>query len=116
MLKRYMFVTGQTVSDSKYLFRPYFRSGNICNLIYKDKPLIYTRARECILGRLHPYTGDSNIGLHSFRASGATTAANAGISGRCWKRHGRWKSDSSKDGYVADSIANRLEVSKSLNL
>ena len=116
MLKRYMFITGQTVSDSKYLFRPCFRSGNICNLIYKDKPLSYTRARECILSRLRPYTGDSNIGLHSFRAGGATTAANAGISDRCWKQHGRWKSDSSKDGYAADSIANRLEVSKSLNL
>ena len=36
---------------------------------------------------------DLNLGLHSLRASGATTAANApGVSDRCLKRHGRWKS------------------------
>lgn len=116
MLKRYMSLTNQSVSDSQHLFRPCYRSGKLCKLIAKDKPLSYTRARECILGRLRPFTHDLNIGLHSLRAGGATTAANSGVNDRCWKRHGRWKSDSSKDGYVADSIEKRLEVSRSLNL
>ena len=33
---------------------------------------------------------------HSLRAGDATTAANAGVNDRCWKRHGRWKSENSK--------------------
>ena len=56
----------------------------------------------------------ANISLHSFRAGGATGAANAQISDRCWKRHGRWRSESAKDGYVEDSIDARLLVTKSL--
>jgi hypothetical protein len=40
----------------------------------------------------------------SLRASGASTTANAeGISDRCLKRHGRWKSDLAKEGYIDDS-------------
>jgi hypothetical protein len=38
------------------------------------------------------------------RSGGATAAANSDINDRVWKRHGRWKSDSSKDGYVVDSV------------
>ena len=51
--------------------------------------------------------GDANISLHSFRSGGATKAANAQVSDPCWKRHGRWKSDTAKDGYVEDSLDNR---------
>ena len=42
----------------------------------------------------------SVIGTYSLRSGGATAAANAGISDRLFKRHGRWSSDSAKDGYV----------------
>jgi hypothetical protein len=42
------------------------------------------------------------------------TPANSDINDRVWKRHGRWKSDSSKDGYVVDSVDKRLKVSKNL--
>ena len=60
---------------------------------------------------------DLNLGLHSLRASGATTAANApGVSDRCLKRHGRWKSDASKDGYIDDSIEKKLLITKKLKL
>ena len=57
-----------------------------------------------------------NIGLYSLRAGGATVAANSDVNERCWKRHGRWKTDSAKDGYVADSINHRLEVTNKLGL
>ncbi|XP_063448313.1 uncharacterized protein LOC134727849 [Mytilus trossulus] len=43
-------------------------------------------------------------GLHSFRSGGATVVANADVSDRCLKKHDRWKTDSSKDGYIVDSI------------
>ena len=53
-----------------------------------------------------------NVGLHSLRTGGAITVANSDLQDRNWKRHERWKSDKSKDGYVVDSLDSRLEVSK----
>ena len=54
--------------------------------------------------------------LRSLRASGLTAAVNAGVPDRNFKRHGRWKSENAMDGYVNDSLANRLGVSKQLGL
>ena len=116
MLLRYLNITDQTVSSFAYLFRPCFRSKGVSKLISKDKPLSYTRARECLVSRLKEVAGDLNLGIHSLRAGGASAAANAGVNDRCWKRHGRWKSDTSKDGYAADSLERRLEVSQKLGL
>ena len=58
----------------------------------------------------------SAIGTHSLRGSGATAAANAGVPDRRFKRHGRWASESAKDGYVQDSLSSRLSVSKALGI
>ena len=58
----------------------------------------------------------SQFGLHSLRAGGATTAANAGVPDRLFKRHGRWRSETAKDGYVKDSREVLLSVTKSLKL
>lgn len=60
--------------------------------------------------------GNVNIGLHSLRAGGATVAANSSVDESCLKRHGRWKSESAKDGYIVDSVEKRLRVSKFLGL
>ena len=56
------------------------------------------------------------FGMHSFRAGGATAAANAGVPDRLFKRHGRWQSESAKDGYIKDDERAQLSVSKSLKL
>ena len=40
------------------------------------------------------------FGMHSLRAGGATAAVNCGVQDRLLKRHGRWKSESAKDGWV----------------
>ena len=48
--------------------------------------------------------------------AGQTAAANADIPDRLFKRHGRWSSDSAKDGYVKDSLSSRLSVSQALGL
>lgn len=53
----------------------------------------------------------SAIGTHSLRSGGATAAANAGVPDRLFKRHGRWASESAKDGYVQDSLSSRLSLS-----
>ena len=56
------------------------------------------------------------FGLHSLRSGGATAAANGGIEDRLFKRHGRWRSESAKDGYVKDDLDKRMEVSQSLGM
>ena len=58
----------------------------------------------------------STIGTHSIRSGGATAATNSGVSDRLFKRHGRWASESAKDGYVQDSLFSRLSVSKALGI
>ena len=35
---------------------------------------------------------------------------------RMFKRHGRWLSESAKDGYIKDSVEERLKVSRSLGI
>jgi len=55
-------------------------------------------------------------GLHSLELGGATAAANAGVPDRLFKCHGRWRSENAKDGYVKDSVENKLQVSKNLGL
>ncbi|XP_060579452.1 uncharacterized protein LOC132736355 [Ruditapes philippinarum] len=72
-------------------------------------PLSYTRARELILDMFeHIGLDKSKFGLHSLRSGGASAAANAGVSDRLFKRHGRWKSEKGKDSYVKDDIDKRL--------
>lgn len=56
------------------------------------------------------------FGLHSLRADGATAVANSGVPDRLFKSHGRWKSDSAKDGYVDNSVKQRLTASQQIGL
>jgi hypothetical protein len=56
------------------------------------------------------------FGLHSLRSGGTTVAAAVGIDDILFKRHGRWKSDKAKDGYVKENIHVRLSVSKNLGI
>ena len=68
--------------------------------------------RELLKEKLQQLGFPSNeYSLHSLRAGGVTVAAMAGIPDRVFKRHGWWKSDNAKDGYVEDSMDKRLSVS-----
>ena len=58
----------------------------------------------------------NSFGLHSLRTGGASAAANAGVSDRLFKRHGRWKTDQAKDGYIKDKLDSLLSVSRSLHI
>ena len=116
ILKSYMECGGISVGSDQFLFRPVYSNKGKKGLCTKNKPISYTRARETVVARLREVCGQVNLGLHSLRAGGATAAARASVPDRLWKRHGRWRSENAKDGYVDDSIDHKLMVSKSLKL
>jgi site-specific recombinase XerD len=115
-LKLYLKEAGNKVSEEGYIFRPIYRSKTKCMLINKDKKLSYTQARKCLLAKLKciPGAENFNFGLHSFRAGGATAAANSNVNERCLMRHGRWRQATSKDRYVNDSIVKKLAVTRAM--
>ncbi len=118
MMELYLrLIDSDSLDKSSFIFRNFsktkkgyvFRSVNI--------PMSYSRVREIILQAFKPVVGDvSSYCLHSLRAGGASAAANSGIEDRLFKCHGRWKTESAKDGYVKDSVSRKLSVSKSLGL
>ena len=83
----------------------------------KSGGLSYSRMREVVLEMLSAVGLDKRrFGLHSLRSGGASAAANAGVPDRMFKRHGRWRSENAKDGYVQDALDERLKVSRNLGL
>ena len=79
--------------------------------------LSYSRLWELLLAKIAQMEWDPKlVGMHSLRVGGATAAANAGVPDRLFKQHGRWKSETAKDGYVKDSLESRLSVSKRLGV
>ena len=102
------------------LFRLVNRSKGKAKLLPSNMEISYTRARECIVGKLKLVAPNLNLGTYSLRASGATIVANAegsdDVNERCLLRHGRWKSAVSKDGHINDSVEKRLRVTKKLKL
>ena len=88
-----------------------YKASNQCS------PLSYTRAREILLGALTAVGLDkSKYFLHNLRSGGVTAAVNNKVSDRLLRVHGRWASDISKDGYIEDSLYNRLFVSRNLSI
>ncbi|CAH3183794.1 unnamed protein product, partial [Porites lobata] len=64
-----------------------------CGYKPRSKGLSYLRLKELVLEAFKDIVPDiSAIGTHSLRSGGATAAANAGVSDRLFKRHGRWAS------------------------
>ena len=76
----------------------------------------YSRIREVFLEFMRPHFPSINLGLHGLRAGGASAAAENQISDRLISKHGRWTSEKARDGYIKDSVRNRLEVTKHLGL
>ena len=88
-----------------------------CGYKPRSKGLSYSRLRELVLEAFKDIVPDTSaIGTHRLRSGEATAAANAGVLYRLFKRHGRWASDSAKDGYVQVSLSSRLSVSKALGI
>ena len=78
----------------------------------------YETARKTFLEHLaQVYPNHNNtIGLHSLRSGGASSAADKGVSDRLIGKHGRWSSNSCRDGYIKDNKKKRLTVSSALGL
>ena len=82
-----------------------------------NKAMSYTNLRDQFIAAFSPHVSDiSKFCLHSLRSGGASAAANHGIKDRMFKRHGRWTSETAKDGYVKDDLNELLSVSRSLGL
>lgn len=115
-MERYISIAAIGADEGKYLFRGLV-STKVGARLRSSGTLSYTRVRELVLEMLQKIGLDkAKYGVHSLRSGGATAAANAGVPDRCFKRHGRWRSENAKDGYVKDTIKERLSVSQSLGL
>ena len=74
-----------------------------------NKPLSYSRMSELFIEAFSPFVVNIKCyGLHSLRPGGAISAAKYGVPDRLFKRHGRSRSDKSKDGYVKDDLVQIL--------
>lgn len=79
--------------------------------------LSYTRCREIFKDALNEVGVDpKRYGLHSLRSGGATAAASVGVPDRLFKKHGRWRSEGAKDGYIQESLKNKLSVTSNLGI
>lgn len=116
-LKLYLNLAHILEDSDEFLFRNITKCKAGYILRKENKPLAYNRLRESFVNSYSSVVSDiSKFGLHSFRAGGASAAAACGVSDRLFKRHGRWRSETAKDGYVKDSTQERLSVSTKLGL
>lgn len=116
MLEQYMTKGKIPVDDKECLFRGIINTKR-GERLRTSGSLSYTTMRELFKKKLMEFGHPAEeFGLHSLRAGGATAAARAGVPDRLFKRHGRWKSETAKDGYVEDPAENRLAVSRNIGL
>ena len=115
MLDRYLKLAGTSENSVDYIFRSVsFCKSTDSYKLRNSGQISYTRAREMLLSALEAVGLDKRkFGLYSLRSTGATAA---GVDDRLFKKHGRWKSDKAKDGYVKENIDVRLSVSKNLGI
>ena len=116
MLERYLHMSKVVARRDRCLFRAIV-STKAGQKLRESGAVSYTRMRELVLEKLTALgLNAKQFGLHSLRSGGASAAANAGVPDRMFKRHGRWRSENAKDGYVKDSLKDRLLVSQKLGL
>ena len=96
----------------------------ICKLVSTKKghnvvgahKLSYSRTRAVFLELTKPLFPGCNLGLHGLRAGGATMSATNNTNDRMISKHGRWKCDRARDGYIRPSVDEKLQVTKNLGL
>ncbi|XP_071133514.1 uncharacterized protein [Mytilus edulis] len=117
MLMKYLDLANIKSDSNDLIFRPLSFCKSVNGYKLRNGKLSYTTARDILLSTLTSIGLDKKyFGLHSLRSGGATAAANAHVEDRIFKKHGRWKSDRAKDGYVKENISERLTVTKNLGI
>ena len=117
LLKFYIISSHLSLDSDEYIFRPISASNSCKRLVSVNKPISCSTYRQSFKKSFRDIVPDiNNFSTHSARSGGATSAANSGIPERNFQRHGRWASVSAKNTYIKDSLASRLDVSKSLSL
>ena len=112
--KYYLTVAKISKNSEEFMFRGLSR-GKKFSLHTKYKPISYSRIHGNFIKVLKAVNLDwRKYRLHSLRSSGTSLTAYNSVSDRLFKRHGRWKSDRTKDGYIEDSLESLWSVSKNL--
>jgi hypothetical protein len=104
LLRWYLALANIEPDSTAFIFRglTYCKCPN-SYMLRKCSKLSYSTAREALLSALQSLGLDrSKFGLHSLRAGGDSTSASADIADRMFKKHGRWKSNKAKNGYVKE--------------
>ena len=116
MLERYISRANIKLNSGAFLFRQITKSKK-GEYLKEGGALSYTTMRKLFKKKMKELGYPAEVfGFHSLRAGGASAAANAGMSDRLFKRHGRWRSDNAKDGYIEDSMDSRLSVTRRLGI
>ena len=103
------------LNSTDFLFKPIVLHKSDNTYKFHSGSLSYTRCREILKDALESIGLDAKkFGLHSLRSGGASAAAAVGVPDRLFKRQGRWRSDSSKDRYIKETMSNKLLVSMNL--
>lgn len=120
MLERYLQAADISRDSDEFIFRAIMncvKSKRQTLRPDKYRSLSYSMVRGLFLQKLSELGLNSkDFGLHSLRSGGATVSANNGTLDRLWKRHGRWTSETAKDGYAQDNLKQRLSVTLQLGL
>lgn len=119
ILIRFLTAAGMLKISNKFLFRgcTFYKSSDTYRLRAGNVALSYTSVREMVKDVVEEIGLDpKKFGTHSLRSGGATRAAEKGIPDRLFKSHGRWRSDKAKNGYVKESLRNKLKVTKALGI
>ena len=93
-----MSLTGANSNSDKFFFRGLSKTKDGYR-VRASGGLSYSRMRELIFEKLIALGLDKRtFRLHSLHSGGASAAAQAGVPDRLYKHHGRWCSETAKDG------------------
>ncbi len=101
MVERYFQLGSIEGAHDRFMFRGLSKTKDGYTL-RNSGGLGYSRVREEVLEMFSALGLNVKLfGLHSLRLGRASAAAQAGVPDRLFKRHGRWRSESAKDGYAS---------------
>ena len=113
MLEEYFNRGATNLGSQLFLFHPIAgsRGEKLCN----SGRLTYTNLRELLKDKLEELGYlSAEFGVHSLRAGGVTAAVASGMLDRLFKKHGCWRSELAKDGYIVDPLGQCHHVTKQL--